>query len=218
MERWWPESDSFEMLFKDLGRSALATEPEAEGAPYSMTFESPVGKVWRRGAALVLVLLALLLGTGSAGAQVSVVQGRASNADSFQRLASPMVLKVNANGLRGARPSNLLVFSDLSKFMCEDVSITSFAAVVSEASGGRRTYTFKGALRVHSGVDQNVGLTLSLFEGTRRILMILDPKISAESGEDEKFTLKTTIPAKAARAIDEAKDLSLEITVRVKRD
>ena len=103
-------------------------------------------------------------------------------------------------------------------YLCEDVSILDFTAVVSEASGGGRTYTFKGALRVHSGVDQNVGLTLSLFEGTRRILMILNPKISAESGEDEKFTLKTTVPAKAARAIDEAKDLSLEITVRVKRD
>ena len=219
MERWWPDRVGFEILLKDLGRSALATEPEAEGAPHSMTFESPVGKVWRRGAALVLVLLALFLERGSAGAQVSVVQGRESTADSYQRLASPMVLKVKANNLRGVRNSKGLGFGNLSKFLCEDVSIATFAALVSEGSDGGRTYTVKGSLRVHSGVDQNVGLTLSLFEGTSRILMVLeDPKISAESGEDERFTMRTTVPAKTAKAIDEAKDLTLEIIFRVKRD
>lgn len=183
-----------------------------------MSLLSLFRKLWHREAGLVFLLLALLLDWTAAGAQVSVVNGRASNADTYQRFASPMLLKVNANSLRGARSSNRIIFANLSNFLCEDVSILDFTAVVSEASGGGRTYTFKGALRVHSGVDQNVGLTLSLFEGTRRILMILNPKISAESGEDEKFTLKTTVPAKAARAIDEAKDLSLEITVRVKRD
>lgn len=130
-----------------------------------------------------------------------------------------MVLRLDAKNLRGVRSSKGLGFGNISNYLCEDVSISTFAALVSERSDGSRTYTFKGSLRVHSGVDQKVGLTLSLFEGTSRILMILeDPKISAEEGEDERFSLKTTVPARAARAIDEALDLALEIMVRVERD
>ncbi len=184
-----------------------------------MSLRSQCRKVWRRAAGPLCLSLALFLEWNEAAAQVSVVQGRPSTADSYQRLASPMVLRVNANNLRGVRNSKGLGFGNISKYLCEDVSIATFAALVSEGSDGSRTYTVKGSLRVHSGVDQNVGLTLSLFEGTSRILMILeDPKISAESGEDERFTLRTTVPAKTARAIDEAKDLTLEIIFRVKRD
>lgn len=173
----------------------------------------------RRGAGVGLLLMALLGDRGVARAQVSVVAGRTSSADQYQRLASPMVLSVQANNLRGLRSSKGLGFGDLSKFQCEDVSIASFATLVAEGRDGGRTYTFKGTLRVHSGVDQNVGLRFSLYGGPGLVLMVLeDPKISAEAGEDERFTLKTTVPARVAKAIDEARVLALEILVSVKRD
>lgn len=184
-----------------------------------MAAKWPFCKVWCSVGALLAALFVDWLPGGAALSQVSVVQGRLSTADGYQRFASPMVLRVNANILRGVRSSKGLGFGNISKYLCEDVSISTFAALVSERPDESRTYTFKGSLRVHSGVDQNVGVTLSLFEGTSRILMIVeDPKISAEAGEDERFTLKTTVLGEAARAVDDAKDLSLEIIVQVKRD
>ena len=168
---------------------------------------------------LATPFLFMVLRAGEAGAQVSVVQGRTSTADPYQRLTSPMTLNLKANSLRGVKTSKGLGFGDISRFQCEDVSIATFGVLISEGRDGSRTYTFKGTLRVHSGVDQNVGLTLVLIEGTEKVLMILEkPKISAEAGEDERFSLRSSVTASAARAIDGAKDLNLRLIVSAKRD
>ncbi|MEO7972192.1 MAG: hypothetical protein ABIU84_01285 [Thermoanaerobaculia bacterium] len=164
-------------------------------------------------------LLFMLCGTAETRAQVSVVQGSTSTADKYQRLTSPMTLSLKVNNLRGVRASKGFGFSDITKFQCEDVSITTLGLLVSEARDASRTYTFKGTLRVHSGVDQNVGLTFILMEGGKTVLMkIEEPKISAEAGEDERFTLRAKVSSAAAHGIDGAKDLSLQIIVSTKRD
>lgn len=192
---------------------------ETKPMPNEQRSDGRQRKEGRRVAGFVFLILVQLLEWNATRAQVSVVQGRASTVGSYQRVASPMVLKMNADSLRGVRSSKGLGFGDLANFLCEDVSISSFAALVSEKPGGERTYTFEGEVRVHSGVDKNVGLTLFLAEGSGRILMILeDPKISTEEGADEEFKLETTALAKAASAIDQAKDLTLQIIVTVKND
>jgi hypothetical protein len=162
-----------------------------------------------------------LLATGAAAAraQVSVVYGHPSALDRFERLASPMELRIEADQLRGLQSSKGVGLGDLGKYICEEVSISSFVVLISPGANGSRTYTFKGSLRVHSGVDQNVGLALFLYEGQSQILLAVEKaKISAEEGEDERFILRATVPRKNVKAIDEAKDLALQIVMTVKRD
>lgn len=130
-----------------------------------------------------------------------------------------MILNVVANFFRGMKPSSRLDIGGLREYQCEDVSISTLTAEVGTAYDGKRSYRFRGSFHVHSSTDQKVGINLLLYdEKHQQLLTAGKAKISVEEGDDEQFSISTTVTPRAAKAIDEAKSLLLQVVLAVERD
>jgi hypothetical protein len=165
-------------------------------------------------------LLAVLSGAGDApvAGQVTAQQG-APQIESSKRFTSPMVLTIPLPALTSAKELRGLSVAGIRSYRCEDASIAAMTVSVSTARKGARTYEFAGLLLVDESFDRLVSLTLELRDSGGKVLVSgRQLNISVEEGKSARFLIRTEVSSERAALIDGSGELSLQITMNVRKD
>lgn len=165
-----------------------------------------------------LLLAAAFVGVALAGAQATARQGDAP-IEAAKRFTSPMVLSIPMPELAGARTLRELPVAGIRSYRCEDASIAAMTISVSTTRKGVRTYEFAGMLLVDESFDRLVSLNVELRSAEGTVLVSgRQLNISVEEQKSARFLIRTDVGAERASLIDGSAELSLQITMHVRKD
>lgn len=166
---------------------------------------------------LALVAASVLCGFAPARAQVQAQQGPvAGNAE--KRFTSPMLLKISLADLLGQSEVHGFSVAGVREFHCEDASIPAMSVDVSTSRKGARTYAFSGMLLVDESFDRFVTVDLVLLADEVKVGHGRQMNISVEERKSNRFAIRFDLDPGAVAKVDAASDLSLQLTMHVRKD
>lgn len=171
--------------------------------------------MWRFARRFGVLSLALALFGAPAQAQVVARQGEETNKPT--EFASPMVLELPFAKVIKFAEGTGKAFDDLTKFVCDDTTITRLFVKKVRASAKRGDrYAFNGNVFVRRSHDRLVTLTLDILVGSDVLASATKSNINAEENTSRQFNLQLNLnPEQTAILAANSETAVLRINVKV---